>query len=139
MPYGIELAPSQPSLIETSAESAYTAAILDVEKRIAALEDRPHAAPAPAPASASATEAGSGSAPSPSTAGGLRVSTAKFRSAPLALAIGTGEALVFLPRDQAAAPGDSRVAAALGRIGRLFQKGPSRPSVTKPFKGKLRE
>ena len=135
MPYGIELAPSQPSLIETSAESAYTAAILDVEKRIAALEDRPHAAPAPA----SATEAGSSSVPSPSTAGGLRVSTAKFRSAPLALAIGTGEALVFLPRDQAAAPGDSRVAAALGRIGRLFQKGPSRPSVTKPFKGKLRE
>src|SRR6185436_12840150 len=121
MPYGIEPAPIQQNLLDPSAEAAYTAAFLDVEKRIAALE---HRQPARAP-SPSATE----TAPSQNTpaSSGARAAAPKFRSAPLALAIGTGEALMFLPRDQAAAPPpDSRVAAALGRIGRLFQKGNSR-------------
>jgi len=130
MSYGTEPAPIPPqSMIEPSAESTYSAALLEVEKRIVALEHRQTSAPVPVAAGESS------SSPSATPQASARAASPRFRSAPVSLAIGSGEALVFLPRDQATPlPNDSRLAAALGRIGRLFHKTAPRPGI-KPFKG----
>jgi hypothetical protein len=107
-----------------------------VEKRIVALEHRQPSVPVPAPVPEPVAPVEPAAAQNVTAQGGARTSTSRFRSAPVSLAIGSGEALVFLPRDQAAdLPNESRFVAALGRIGRLFQRTTPRPGNTKSFKG----
>lgn len=102
-PFGMEPPAGPQALLDQVSDSAYTAAILEVEKRIAALEQRQTHVPADQP-------------------GPRPASSAKLKpSAPLALALGSGEALMFLPRDRSRHAGN-RVVEALGRFGRLFQK-----------------
>ncbi|MEY2408464.1 MAG: hypothetical protein QOF48_1134 [Verrucomicrobiota bacterium] len=113
-----EPAPMPPPLMEQTPDAAYSMAIMDVEKRIMALESRQVAA-----AGARDEKA----APSVAASSGARATPApKLRSSgPLALALGSGEALMFLPRDQTQ-PAERRGVSALSRIGRLFQRGSSR-------------
>jgi hypothetical protein len=121
--FGLEPAPVPQALIDQAAESAYTAAILDVEKRIAALEQRPVPVPAAAIEAAAAQPA--------AQAGPRSASSTKFRSsAPLALALGSGEALMFLPRDRPP-QGDKPSVGVLGRIGRFFQRSAPAPKYPK--------
>jgi hypothetical protein len=106
------------ALVEQAATSAYKAALLEVETRIAALERRPApvfsvgpSAPVPARRSPSAAAR----APTPAKPGS---------STSLAMALGDGQAIVFLPREQAAGAG-GRIRAFLHRVGRLFAPGKS--------------
>ena len=103
--FAVESPPGPPSLLDPAADAAYTAAILEVEKRIAALEQRPTTVPAAIGESASPQTAAT-------PAGSRSTSSVRFRSAPIALALGSGEALVFLPRDNKSPPADSRAVSA---------------------------
>jgi hypothetical protein len=93
------------ALLEQSATSAYAAALLDVETRIAALERKP----VPALSSSPATPAPARR--SPPAAGRT---TVKPPASPLAMALGDGQAIVFLPRE--------RSIGAAGRIGELWHR-----------------
>jgi len=117
--------------LEQAATSAYTAALLEVETRIAALERRPvpdpsagPAAPAPSPARPSLSAVARSSTPprqGPSTS--------------LELALGDGQALVFLPREHKS--GGGRVGAFLHRIGRLLHPENPRPRPSRfPDRGR---
>jgi hypothetical protein len=100
------LASPAASLLEHAVDSAYTSALLEVEKRIAALE---HKQPV-----STGSKAAPATAPRPAT-------SPKARPNPsLALALGQGEALMFLPREQTSGVG--RVFTIFGRIGRLFRR-----------------
>jgi len=109
------LSQSQPeTYLEHAVGSGYAAALAEVEKRIAALEHKPAALATPVKETSSAHASSASQAPVPLP----RLKPA----ASVALAVGSGEALVFLPRD--ASPGaGTRAVSALGRIGRLFKRG----------------
>jgi hypothetical protein len=100
-------------LLDQTATSAYTAALLEVETRIAALERRPAqgfsgapSAPAPARRSPSA----GARTPAPAKSGS---------STSLAVTLGDGQAIVFLPREQSIGAG-GRIKEFLHRVSRLF-------------------
>ncbi len=130
-PGRVELSPgpveSPSALLEQAATSAYTAALFEVETRIAALERKPAqgfsggpSAPAPARRSPSAAAR----APTPAKPG---------PSTSLAMALGDGQAIVFLPREQAAGAG-GRIREFLQRVGRMFAPGKS-SAPAKPLPG----
>lgn len=117
---------SPSALLEQAATSAYTAALLEVETRIAALERRP----------AQAFSGGSAPAParrSPSAAARPSTPAKPGSSTSLAMALGDGQAIVFLPREQAAGAG-GRIREFLHRVGRLFAPGKS-SAPAKPLPG----
>jgi hypothetical protein len=100
------------SVLGEVADSAYTSALLEVEKRIEALETKPPVTP---PAQAA-----------PIVAARRPAAASKPRPNPtLALALGQGEALMFLPREHS--HGVGRVFTMFGRIGRLFRRDAAKP------------
>lgn len=101
------------SLLDHAAGSAYATALLEVEKRIAALEHRQP--PTSAPADVAGPQAQPHQRPVPAAPARPRP------AASVALTVGSGEALVFLPRDTSPGAG-GRIASALGRIGRMFRR-----------------
>jgi hypothetical protein len=95
------------SALEEAPDAAYTSALLEVEKRIEALESKPSVTP---PAQPPPVDSAPRIAP-----------VSKPRSLPtLALALGQGEALMFLPRERD--QGVGRVFTMFGRFGRLFRR-----------------
>lgn len=116
-------------LLEQTATSAYAAALLDVETRIAALEHRPQPALSAGPA-ASASARRSPAAPAPAR----HSAPAKpGPSASLAVALGDGQAIVFLPRESTAGAG-GHVRDMLHRFSRLFSSRKS-SAPAKPLPG----
>ena len=95
------------ALLEQSATSAYAAALLDVETRIAALERRP----VPTLSAGPVTTAPSRRSPA---AASRTTAPAKPPPSSLAMALGDGQAIVFLPRE--------RSIGAAGRIGDLWHR-----------------
>jgi hypothetical protein len=126
-----ELSPSRvesPSaLLEQAATSAYTAALLEVETRIAALERRP------AQGFPGGPSAGEPARRSPSAAARPPTPARPGPSTSLAMALGDGQAIVFLPREQATGAG-GRIREFLHRVGRLFAPGKS-SAPAKPLPG----
>jgi len=118
---------SPSALLEQTATSAYTAALLEVETRIAALERRP------APGFSGGPSAPAPVRRSPSAAARDPTPAKPVSSTSLAMALGVGQAIVFLPREQAAGAG-GRIGGFLHRIGRLFAPGKSSATV-KPLPG----
>ena len=114
------------ALLDQAATSAYSAALLEVETRIAALERRPMP-------SLSSDPAATASARRNAPAAGRAPVAAKSGASPLALALGDGQAIVFLPRERSAGAA-GRVGELLHRIGRLFAPRKS-PAPAKPFPG----
>ena len=106
-------AESPVALLEQTASSAYTAALLEVETRIAALERRPQPGLTAGPAMSTPARS------SPAAPARHSAPAKPGSSASLAVTLGDGQAIVFLPRDSAAGAG-SRVREMLHRIGRLF-------------------
>ena len=104
----------RPAAVDEAADFAYSSALLEVEKRIEALENKPSVKP---PAQVAAQVAPLASAPRTAAPSKPRA------NATLALALGQGEALMFLPREQA--PGVGRVFTMFGRIGQLFRRDPA--------------
>lgn len=118
---------SPSALLEQAATSAYTAALLEVETRIAALERRP------APGFSGGPSAPAPVRRSPSAAARDPTPAKPASSTSLAMALGDGQAIVFLPRERAAGA-EGRVREFLHRAGRLFAPGKSSAPV-KPLPG----
>ena len=114
-----ELAPGRVerpvALLEQAAASAYTAALLEVETRIAALERRPVPNPSTSPAAAAPARQ---NAPVQSKPSLPSLPTKQASSSSLALALGDGQALVFLPCENKTDGG--HFGALLHRLSRLF-------------------
>jgi len=119
-------AESPVSLLEQTATSAYAAALLDVETRIATLERRPQPGLAAGPATSTPARK------SPAAPARHSAPAKPGSSASLAVALGDGQAIVFLPRERTAGAG-GRLRDMLHRIGRLFARKPSAPH--KPLPG----
>jgi hypothetical protein len=118
---------SSGALLEKTAASAYTAALLEVETRIAALERRPTQGLAAGPAAATPARRNPPAAARPTAPAKPGPSTS------LAVALGDGQAIVFLPRERGPGAG-GRIGEFLHRFSRLFShKKTSTPA--KPLPG----
>jgi len=119
------------ALLEQTATSAYTAALLEVETRIAALERRPAQGLAAGPAAATPARRSSAAANSEAAAR-AQVPAKSGSSTALAMALGDGQAIVFLPRERG--PGAGRIGEFLHRLSGLFSHKKT-PSPAKPLPG----
>jgi hypothetical protein len=112
------------ALLDQAATSAYSAALLEVETRIAALERRPMPVLSSTPAAPAPERRNPPSAARAPAA-------AKSGASPLALALGDGQAIVFLPRERRSGAA-GRMGELLHRIGRIFSPRKS-PAPAKPL------